>query len=225
MHGIWSWISDENRVLIADFILRKLNDGGVVYMSYNTQPGWAAMLPVRELMNCHFQASARLNAHSGVPAETQARTHIAAALDFVKTVVATQPGYAVVNPQLDERVDALCKENTHYLAHEYFNRDWQPMTFSQVTSSLAASGLTYGCSADYRDHVDEINLNPAQRALLALPRASVLLTVRGGEKRRYRKAHMVQFSTRLPAINPHASPISKTASAELGLRSPSSSRR
>ncbi|CAB3807412.1 hypothetical protein LMG28690_06797 [Paraburkholderia caffeinilytica] len=179
MHGIWSWISDENRVLIADFIRRKLNDGGVVYMSYNTQPGWAAMLPVRELMNCHFQASARLNAHSGVPAETQARTHIAAALDFVKTVVATQPGYAVVNPQLDERVDALCKENTHYLAHEYFNRDWQPMTFSQVTSSLAASGLTYDCSADYRDHVDEINLNPAQCALLALPRASVLLTVRG----------------------------------------------
>ena len=166
MHGIWSWISDENRALIADFIRRKLNDGGVVYMSYNTQPGWATMLPVRELMNCHFQASARLNAHGGVPAETQVQTHIAAALDFVKTVVATQPGYAVVNPQLAERVDALCNENTHYLAHEYFNRDWQPMTFSQVTSALAASGLTYGCSADYRDHVDEINLNPAQRALL-----------------------------------------------------------
>ena len=179
MHGIWSWISDENRALIADFIRRKLNDGGVVYMSYNTQPGWATMLPVRELMNCHFQVSARLNEHGGVPAETQVQTHIAAALDFVKSVVTTQPGYAVVNPQLAERVDALFKENTHYLAHEYFNRDWQPMTFSQVTSSLAASGLTYGCSADYRDHVDEINLNPAQRALLAgVPDTALRETVR-----------------------------------------------
>ncbi|CAE6854978.1 hypothetical protein R69658_07350 [Paraburkholderia aspalathi] len=179
MHGIWSWISDENRALIADFIQRKLNDGGVVYMSYNTQPGWATMLPVRELMNCHFQVSARLNEHGGVPAETQVQTHIAAALDFVKSVVTTQPGYALVNPQLAERVDALSKENTHYLAHEYFNRDWQPMTFSQVTSSLAASGLTYGCSADYRDHVDEINLNPAQRALLAgVPDTALLETVR-----------------------------------------------
>ncbi|MCX4137739.1 class I SAM-dependent methyltransferase [Paraburkholderia sp. SEWSISQ10-3 4] len=179
MHGIWSWISDENRALIADFIRRKLNDGGVVYMSYNTQPGWATMLPVRELMNCHFQVSARLNEHGGVPAETQVQTHIAAALDFVKSVVATQPGYAVVNPQLAERVDALSKENTHYLAHEYFNRDWQPMTFSQVTSSLAASGLTYSCSADYRDHVDEINLNPAQRALLAgVPDTALRETVR-----------------------------------------------
>jgi hypothetical protein len=179
MHGVWSWISDENRVLIADFIRRKLNDGGVVYMSYNTQPGWATMLPVRELMHCHFQTSARLHPHGGVPTETQAQTHIAAALDFVKTVVATQPGYAVVNPQLAERVDALCNENTHYLAHEYFNRDWQPMTFSQVTTSLAASGLTYGCSADYRDHVDEINLNPAQRALLAgIPDTALRETVR-----------------------------------------------
>ncbi|WP_434114299.1 class I SAM-dependent methyltransferase [Paraburkholderia caffeinilytica] len=179
MHGIWSWISDENRVLIADFIRRKLNDGGVVYMSYNTQPGWATMLPVRELMHCHFQASARLDAHSGAPTETQVQTHIAAALDFVKTVVATQPGYAVVNPQLAERVDALCNENAHYLAHEYFNRDWQPLTFSQVTTSLAASGLTYGCSADYRDHVDEINLNPAQRALLAgIPDTALRETVR-----------------------------------------------
>ncbi|CAB3641337.1 hypothetical protein LMG24238_00294 [Paraburkholderia sediminicola] len=179
MHGIWSWISDENRALIADFIRRKLNDGGVVYMSYNTQPGWATMLPVRDLMNCHFQVSARLNEHGGVPAETQVQTHIAAALDFVKSVVATQPGYAVVNPQLAERVDALCKENAHYLAHEYFNRDWRPMTFSQVTSSLAASGLTYGCSADYRDHVDEINLNPAQRGLLAgIPDTTLRETVR-----------------------------------------------
>lgn len=179
MHGIWSWISDENRMLIADFIRRKLNDGGVVYLSYNTQPGWATMLPVRELMHCHFQARAPLDAHGDVPTETQVLTHVAAAIDFVKTVVATQPGYAVVNPLLAERIDALCKENTHYLAHEYLNRDWQPMTFSQVTSSLAASGLTYGCSADYRDHVDEINLNPAQRALLAgMPHIALRETVR-----------------------------------------------
>ncbi|MFM0631650.1 class I SAM-dependent methyltransferase [Paraburkholderia xenovorans] len=179
MHRIWSWISDETRVLIADFIRRKLNDGGVVYMSYNTQPGWAMMLPVRELMNCHFQASARLDAHSKAPVETQSRTHVAAAIDFVNTVVATRPGYVVVNPLVAERVDALSEQSPHYLAHEYFNRDWEPMTFSQVASSLAASGLTYGCSADYRDHVDEINLNPAQRALLAgIPDTVLCETVR-----------------------------------------------
>ena len=42
VHGIWSWISDENRAVIVDFIRRKLKVGGVVYISYNTLPGWAA---------------------------------------------------------------------------------------------------------------------------------------------------------------------------------------
>ena len=48
LHGIWSWISDENRAVIVDFVCRKLKVGGVLYISYNTQPGWAAMVPMRE---------------------------------------------------------------------------------------------------------------------------------------------------------------------------------
>ena len=39
LHGIWSWISDENRAVIVDFVRRKLAVGGVLYVSYNTQPG------------------------------------------------------------------------------------------------------------------------------------------------------------------------------------------
>ena len=30
LHGIWSWISDENRAVIVDFIRRKLKVGGVL---------------------------------------------------------------------------------------------------------------------------------------------------------------------------------------------------
>jgi SAM-dependent methyltransferase len=40
LHGIWSWISDENRQIIVDFVRRKLKVGGVLYISYNTLPGW-----------------------------------------------------------------------------------------------------------------------------------------------------------------------------------------
>ncbi|MEA3130807.1 MAG: hypothetical protein QOF46_2602, partial [Paraburkholderia sp.] len=167
MHGIWSWISDENRALIVEFIGRKLKAGGVLYLSYNTQPGWAAMLPVRELMLRHFQLDSVSEPRDDTGAEERTQVRIKAAVDFARAVFATQPGYALVNPLLAERVDALSGENPNYLAHEYFNRDWHPMSFSQVASSLVAAGLTYGGSADYRDHVDEINLTPAQRALLA----------------------------------------------------------
>ncbi|WP_253189748.1 class I SAM-dependent methyltransferase [Paraburkholderia fungorum] len=166
-HGIWSWVSEENRALIVEFIRRKLKPGGVLYLSYNTQPGWTPMLPVRELMHQHFQLSMVSGPREGSVAEGHTQTRIEAAVDFARAVFATQPGYALVNPLLAERVDALSGESPNYLAHEYFNRDWDPMTFSQVASSLVEAGLTYGGSADYRDHVDEINLNPAQRALLS----------------------------------------------------------
>ncbi|MEI7457607.1 MAG: class I SAM-dependent methyltransferase [Nitrosomonadales bacterium] len=33
LHGIWSWISDENRRVIVDFVRRKLKVGGVLYIS------------------------------------------------------------------------------------------------------------------------------------------------------------------------------------------------
>lgn len=31
VHGIWSWISDANRVVIVDFVRRRLRVGGVLY--------------------------------------------------------------------------------------------------------------------------------------------------------------------------------------------------
>src|SRR5690606_16850084 len=55
LHGIWSWISDDNRQSIVDFIRRRLKVGGVLYVSYNTQPGWAAMVPLRELLARHTE--------------------------------------------------------------------------------------------------------------------------------------------------------------------------
>ncbi|MGF7134712.1 SAM-dependent methyltransferase [Paraburkholderia sp. EB58] len=167
MHGIWSWISDENRALLAEFIQRKLKSGGVLYLSYNTQPGWTPMLPVRELMHRHFQIDTLSGQHYGMLAEARTEARVKAAVGFAQTVFATQPGYALVNPLVAERIKALSAESPKYLAHEYFNRDWHPMSFLQAASSLTACGLIYGGSADYRDHIDEINLSPAQCALLA----------------------------------------------------------
>src|SRR5882762_9667404 len=50
VHGIWSWISDANREVIVEFIRRKLKVGGILYISYNTLPGWSAFAPMRHLM-------------------------------------------------------------------------------------------------------------------------------------------------------------------------------
>ncbi|OWW18998.1 class I SAM-dependent methyltransferase [Noviherbaspirillum denitrificans] len=158
LHGIWSWISDENRSVIVDFIRRKLKVGGVLYISYNTQPGWAAMLPMRGLLTEHAQVMAAPG--QGIV------SRIDSALDFAERLLATDPIFGRVNPVVGERIKRMKDQNRSYLAHEYFNRDWHPMTFSRMAEWLAGAKLNFACSAHYVDHVDAVNLSTEQQAFL-----------------------------------------------------------
>ncbi|MEK7259250.1 MAG: class I SAM-dependent methyltransferase [Pseudomonadota bacterium] len=158
LHGIWSWISDENRAVIVDFLRRKLKVGGVLYISYNTMPGWASFAPLRDLMTDHSEIMGS-HGHGIV-------SRINDAVDFADKLLATNPLYARVNPQVVERIQKLKDQNRHYLAHEYFNRDWHPMPFSKMAQWLEPAKLGFACSAHYLDHIEGINLTSDQTAFL-----------------------------------------------------------
>ncbi len=159
LHGIWSWISDENRHVIVDFIRRKLRVGGVLYVSYNTQPGWAAMVPMRDLLTEH----ARVMGADGAGIVSR----IDAALGFADQLLATNPLYTRANPQIAERLKKIKEQNRHYVAHEYFNRDWQPMSVARMGDWLEPAKLGWACSANYLDAIDLVNLTAEQQKLLA----------------------------------------------------------
>ncbi|MFC7418340.1 class I SAM-dependent methyltransferase [Iodobacter arcticus] len=159
LHGIWSWISDENRGVIVEFIRRKLKVGGVLYISYNTQPGWASFAPIRHLMTEHAEIIGAEG--NGIV------SRINGALDFTEKLLATQPMYARANPQIAERIQKIKEQNRHYLAHEYFNRDWLPMHFATMAEWLEPAKLSFACSAHYMDHIDAINLTAEQQQFLA----------------------------------------------------------
>ncbi|SFD85170.1 class I SAM-dependent methyltransferase [Massilia yuzhufengensis] len=158
LHGIWSWINDANRQVIIDFIRRKLKVGGVVYISYNTQPGWAAMAPLRDLLAEHAQVMGAQG--SGIV------PRIDAALDFASRLLAGGAAYGRANPGVAKRLEAIGKQDRQYVAHEYFNRHWVPMSFAKMAEWLDAAKLTYATSASYLDHVDSINFNADQQQML-----------------------------------------------------------
>ena len=158
LHGIWSWISDENRAAIVDFIRRKLKVGGVLYISYNTQPGWAAMTPMRDLLTEHSEVM-------GIAGQGIVK-RIDGALEFADKLMATNPTYLKVNPIVAERLATLKSQNRNYIAHEYFNRDWLPMPFSKMAQWLSPAKVDFACSADYLGSVDVLNFTAEQQALL-----------------------------------------------------------
>lgn len=159
LHGIWTWVSDDNRARIVDFVRRKLKVGGVMFVSYNTLPGWAPFMPLRHLMTQHADTMS-------APGIGMVK-RIDAALQFAGALFEVEPAYATVNPGVRTRFDKMKEQNRNYMAHEYFNRDWHPMYFSDMARWLAPAKVEYACSAFYLDHFDNVNLNDKQRDFLA----------------------------------------------------------
>ena len=194
LHGIWSWISDENRAVIVDFIRRKLKVGGVLYISYNTQPGWAAMVPMRDLLTEHSEVMGA-SGQGIVP-------RIDAALDFAEKLFATNPTYAKANPQIADRVKKIKEQNRNYVAHEYFNRDWKPMSFADMGRWLEPAKLGFAASANYLDFVDAINLTAEQQGLLKeIPDDMFRQTVRDFMvNQQFRKDYWVRGARKISAL-------------------------
>lgn len=155
LHGIYSWVSADNRATIVEFLRRKLKVGGVVYVSYNTLPGWASASALRRLFFEHAQGSGGI-----LPARVEK------ALIFADRLKDIDAGYFKYVYGAKERLKGIHTLNRSYLAHEYFNADWHPFYFVDVARDLGEAKLRYLGSANLLDHVDGANLTAAQQTML-----------------------------------------------------------
>lgn len=158
LHGIWSWISDANRQVIVDIIRRKLVPGGVVFMSYNILPGWSATLPLRQLLLLHAELADK--------SASSMTTRIDNALAFAQILNEHGASYFRVQPAAAEWLKMMSGQDRGYLAHEYFNADWHPMTFADAARQLENSKLSFVASAHMIDHWDLLNLSAEQQNLM-----------------------------------------------------------
>lgn len=159
LHGIWTWISAANRAAIVELVRRRLTAGGLLYVSYNCSPGWATVLPLRHLIKTHAELAA--TGGQGIVQK------IDQALEFAQSVIGCGARYFLENPGATARLETIRTQERKYLAHEYFDRDWHVMPFSEVAETLAAAKLHFAASANLLDHLDAVNLTPEMHAMLA----------------------------------------------------------
>ena len=151
LHGIYSWISAQNRRHIVEFIRSKLKPGGLVYVSYNTLPGWAAGMPLRRLL---------IDAGVGDGPTAQ---RVETAIGFIEKLKGVNAGFFQQNPSAIGRFDKLKPMSRNYLAHEYFNRDWTTFYFADVAAEMVDAKVTHLGSAHILDFLDWLNLTPPRR--------------------------------------------------------------
>jgi SAM-dependent methyltransferase len=191
LHGVWSWVSAENRAILIDFFRRKLRVGGVVYVSYNAQPGWAPETPLRHLLSLH---SDRLSPPAHNP-NTKARD----ALAFVERIFAASPDYLAAAPRIAGFVDHLKQQPPAYVAHEFLNQNWKALWFSEAADMFAQAKLTYAGGGDFVEAATP--LSAEQQAVLGgVEDVTVRETIHDlMVNRRFRKDYWVKGARRLSA--------------------------
>ncbi len=160
LHGVWSWISDENREIILKFIQTRLSDNGIVYISYNSLPGQNNIAPLREL----FVSHEKYNDFSNDTFETRIKN----SLFYTEKILHNAPNYTKENTDsltILKKLQTI--DNPKYLAHEYFHENWKSMYFSEIAKNLESLNLHFACSAHTWEHLDFINFSEQQKKLLS----------------------------------------------------------
>nr|WP_317199145.1 class I SAM-dependent methyltransferase [uncultured Psychrobacter sp.] len=158
LHGIWSWVSNDNRDIITDFIRRKLKVGGVLYISYNTLPGWAAASPIRHMLTEHDHMHGSRGQGIG--------KRVKASIEFTQDLLKLCQPLVQQVPSIPQRLEDISKQNSNYLAHEYFNREWQPMYFSEMADWLSPTKTNFACSASFLEDYNPSSYNNEQLAFI-----------------------------------------------------------
>lgn len=159
-HGIWSWISDQNRAAIVEIVQRKLADGGLFYVSYNALPGCSPYIPLQRLLRLQTDRTEPLNDNY-----SKLRSALAFANDLAGA--SSNNGYFSRNPRAAERLKSLEAKNATYLIHEYLGEHWHPVSVLEVAEMLSAAGLEFLGSANFGERHAEWGIEDAGRKLLA----------------------------------------------------------
>ena len=149
LHGIWSWISPENQNHIVEFVRKFLKPGGILYNSYNCYPGWSPAAPMRELFVLYDKYAHQSN---------KTFNRVEEALKFTEKIISTPQGYFSRVPDVKQIFERTKKHNHDYLAHEYFNRDWICMYFSEVAEIFQSAKVEFACTASLIEQRNELIL-------------------------------------------------------------------
>ena len=106
-------------------------------MSYNCKAGNSGFDPVRDLLD--FVSSHTIKSES-------IEIKIDKALEFLKEALSAEPLYNIANPMLVKKIKQISEKSKKYLAHEYFNKDWNSIHFGRLSSTLQSVKLDFAYS-------------------------------------------------------------------------------
>lgn len=142
LHGVLSYLTAELREAVVRCLAHAVAPGGLVYASYNAQPGCLSTIPLQ-----HFARRIK---------ESTGRQGSAAVEDTIATMDRLSGANAPVFnalPALKSRLAELKTRDQSYLVHEYLSETWTIFWHSDLAREFREAGLDFVASATLADNL------------------------------------------------------------------------
>ncbi len=138
-HGVYSWVPKKIQDAILDLCRSRLNENGVAYISYNTNPGWHLRGAIRDMMCYHAR-----NFETPQEQINQARQLLKFLAASAKTRFEAYP------KMLQQEAESLSKRSDSYIYHEFLAAVNEPIYFHEFVDRVHSAGMKYVADADVR---------------------------------------------------------------------------
>lgn len=136
-HGFYSWVPEPVRRRLFEIAAIALAPQGIVYVSYNTLPGWRLRGMIRDLLRYRT---------GGLESP---RARLAAAHDVLERYQESLAGQSDATAvTLRDEIARLRTRHPSYLYHEYLVEENTPFLFSEFMAGAARHGFQYLCEAE-----------------------------------------------------------------------------
>jgi SAM-dependent methyltransferase len=137
-HGVFSWVAPEVRNALLDLCAEHLLPGGLLYLNYNTRPGWNIRGMVREFL---------LGQTAGI---TNLRIQAEMAQEVArKLVVSLEKDENPYSQLMANEFRFICENHVSYVAHEYLAADNYAYWRSEFMALAGGYQLEYVADADF----------------------------------------------------------------------------
>ena len=140
-HGFYSWVDEETKDNFLRLCKEHLGSNGILYMSYNTYPGWHKMDSVRALLEFANKDIDTLNHREKVRHGKTIASKLGTLMLEYDTVKNQQ------GPFLQSLRQTLQKQDC-YVGHDHLEPVNTPVYFHQCMDQMAEHGFTYLCDCD-----------------------------------------------------------------------------
>src|SRR3990167_5104430 len=137
-HGVFSWVADAARDALFALCQQRLADNGLLYLNYNTRPGWNVRGMVRDYLLGLTDAAQSLAQRA-----QQAQT---AAAKMAQSLSTEQHPFSQL---LANEFQFVCDNHCSYVAHEYLADHNKAYWRSEFLALAATYGFYPVADADY----------------------------------------------------------------------------